>query len=165
MDTQEKEGVWGLQLEMFLSTCLLNWLWCYQCHIVPLKAAKGIWGPTLKRIFTIIYIARECPFANIIRKLQSLIFDIEKTITRYQMTKIQRNRQASGFVAGHQMYLKHNPLISHFKLWQECYENLYSYVVIDDDLLLLHYSVDPICLWGNQCPASASDITRLLLNP
>ena len=35
------------------------------------------------------YNAGECPFANIIRKLRSLIFDIEKTITGYQMINIQ----------------------------------------------------------------------------
>ena len=64
--------------------------------IVVIKAAKGIWGLTLRYNFHkyMPYKAGECPFANIIRKLQPIIFDIQKTATKYQMIKIQNYGRA-----------------------------------------------------------------------
>ena len=63
-----------------------------QCH----KGSKGVWGLAPIKFYNYIpYNAGDCPsFANIIGKLQSIIFDIEKTITGYQMIKIQRYGRA-----------------------------------------------------------------------
>ena len=55
------------------------------------KGSKGDLGAYPQKNFHnyIPYKAGECPFANITRKLQSIIFDIEKTTTKYQMIKVQ----------------------------------------------------------------------------
>ena len=56
------------------------------------KAAKGSGGlPPQKNFHNyILYNVGECPIANIIRKLQPIIFGIEKTITRYPLITIER---------------------------------------------------------------------------
>ena len=56
-----------------------------------INVAKRVWGLASRKNFHnyIPYHAEECDFANIIRKLQYIISDIEKLIRRYQMINIQ----------------------------------------------------------------------------
>ena len=68
-----------------------------------IQAAKGLWGLAPQKTFHnyILYNAGECPFVNIIRELQSIIFDIDKIISRYQVIKIQSyGRTRTGKIVG-----------------------------------------------------------------
>ena len=62
---------------------------------IAMKAGMMSGGlPTEKNFSCTPYNAGECPFANITRKLQSIISDIEKMKTRYQM--IQDSKKWAG---------------------------------------------------------------------
>ena len=98
MDTQGKEGVSGAPIRIIsinmpskLATMLP------MSFIVPERHQRGPASlpPEKSVVYNYIpYNTGECPLANIIRKLQSIILDIETTIARYQMIKIQRYGRA-----------------------------------------------------------------------